>query len=285
MYPCFHIRDELATQDGIVFKGPRAVIPEHLRKKVREKLHVAHTGIQSCLRRAREVVFWPGMNKDLTDYIANCDTCSTFQNNQQKEPLISREIPARLWQLIAADIFTADGKDYLCTVDCYSNYFEVDRLYHKTAGEVILKLRKHFSTHGIPEKLISDNMPFSSREFDEFAKSYEFERAPSSPEYPRSNGKAENAVETTKVLMKKAKDAKTDFYHALLEWRSTPSEGMDSSPAQRMFGRCMRTLLPISEQLLEPEIQEGVSEKPKERKQVQSMKTRSGRIINRPDYY
>ena len=270
VHPYCHIRDEFATQDGIVFKGHRAVIPEHLRKKIREKLHVAHTGVQSCLRRAREVVYWPGMNKDLTDYIAKCDTCNTFQNNQMKEPLISREIPARPWQFIAADIHTSDDKDYLCTVDCYSNNFEVDRLYHKTAGEVILKLKRHFSTHGIPEKLISDNMPFSSREFDEFAKSYEFERAPSSPEYPQSNGKAENAVKTTKVLMKKAKDAKTDFYLALLEWRNTPSEGMDSSPAQRMFGRHMRTLLPISKQLLKPETQKGVSEELKERKQVQS---------------
>ena len=158
--------------------------------------------MQSCLRRAREVVNWPGMNKDLTDDIAKCDTSSTFQSNQQKEPRISREIPARPWQFITADIFTADDKDYSCTFDCNSNYFEADRLYHETAGEVVLKLKRHFSTHGIPENLISDNMPFSSREFDEFTKSYEFERAPSSPEYPQSNGKAENAVKTTKVLMK-----------------------------------------------------------------------------------
>eukprot|EP00112_Aurelia_sp_Birch-Aquarium-sp1_P011736 Seg247.6 transcript_id=Seg247.6/GoldUCD/mRNA.D3Y31 product="putative protein K02A2.6" protein_id=Seg247.6/GoldUCD/D3Y31 len=113
-------------------------------------------------------------------------------------------------------------------------------------------------------------MPFSSHEFDEFAKSYEFERAPSSPEYPQSNGKAENAVKTTKMLMKKAKDAKTDFFLALLEWRNTPSEGMDSSPSQRMFGRRMRTLLPTSKQLLKPETQKGVSGKLTERKQVQS---------------
>ena len=61
-----------------------------------------------------------------------------------------------------------------------------------------------------------------------------------------------------------------DFYLALLEWRNTPSEDMDSSPVQRMFGRRMRTLLPISKQLLKPETQKGVSEKLKERKQVQS---------------
>ena len=70
--------------------------------------------------------------------------------------------------------------------------------------------------------------------------------------------------------MKEGKDARTDFSLALLEGRNTPSKGMDSSTAQRMFGRRMRTLLPISTQLLEPEIQEGVSEKSKERKQVQS---------------
>lgn len=82
------------------------------------------------------------MNKDLTDYIAKYDTCNIFQNNQQKEPLISREIPTRPWQFIASDIFTIADKDYLCTVDCYSNYFEVDRLYQKTAGEVILELKR-----------------------------------------------------------------------------------------------------------------------------------------------
>ena len=212
LHPYFHIRDELATQDGIVFTGPRAAIPANLRKKIREKLHVAHTGIQSSLRRAHEVLYWPGMNKDLSEYIAKCDTCNSFQNSQQKEPLLSREIPMRPWQIIAADIFTVDNRDYLCTVDYYSNYFEVDRLYHTTAGEVILKLKRHFSTHGIPEKFISDNMPFSSHEFGKFAKLYEFEKAPCSPEYPQSNGKAENAVKTITLLMKKAKDAKTDFY-------------------------------------------------------------------------
>ena len=113
-------------------------------------------------------------------------------------------------------------------------------------------------------------MPFSSHEFGEFATLYEFEKAPCSPEYPQSNGKAENAVKTGTPLMKKAKDVKTDFYLALLEWRNTPSAGLDSSPAQRMFGHHMRTLLPMSKQLLKPETQKGVSEKLKVQKQLQS---------------
>ena len=158
----FSVRDELATQDDVTFKGQRVIIPESLRQKIREKLHVAHTGIQSCLRRAREAVYWPGMNKDLTDFISKCEICNTFQHNQAKEPLIPREIPSHPWQIIAADIFIVNNKDFPCTVDCYSNYFEIDRLFHKTAGEVKKKLKRHFSTHGIPDKLMSDNVPISS---------------------------------------------------------------------------------------------------------------------------
>ena len=269
-YPYFSVRDELATQDDVIFKGQRAIIPKSLRQKIREKLHVALTGIQSCLRRAREAVYWPGMNKDLTDFISKCAICNTFQNNQAKEPLIPREIPSRPWQIIAADIFTVNNKDLLCTVDCYSNYFEIDRLFQKTAGEVKKKLKRHFSTHGIPDTLMSDNVPFSSKEFQDFAKEYEFTTEPRLPEYAQSNGKAENGVKTAKRLMKKAAESGNDFYLMLLEWRNTPSEGMDSSPSQRMFSRRAKTQLPMSKKLLQPKVVTGVQEKRRTRKQIQS---------------
>ena len=270
IHPYFSIRDELATQDDVIFKGQRAVVPETLRKKIRDKLHVTHTGIQSCLRRAREAVYWPGMNKDLIDFISKCEICNTFQNNQTREPLIPCEIPSRPWQIIAADIFTVNNKDFLCTVVCYSNYFEIDRLFYKTAGEIKKKLKRHFSTHGIPDTLMSDNVPFSSKEFQDFAKEYEFTTELSSPEYAQSNGKAENAVKTAKMLMKKATESGNDFYLVLLEWRNTPSEGMESSPLQRIFSRRAKTLLPISKKLLKPKVVTGVQEKLRKRKEIQS---------------
>ena len=151
--------------------------------------------------------------------------------------------------------------DYLCVVDYYSSYFEVDRLESKTAASTAKKLRKQFSVHGIPNQLIRDNMPFNSQEFKEFAASYEFEVITSSPGHPQSNGKVENTIKTAKNIMMKAKQAGTDVYLSLLDWRNTPSEGMSSSPAQRMFGRRTRTLLPTTSSLLKPKVQEDVKEK------------------------
>ena len=43
----FLVRDELSAQDGLIFKGQRCVIPLSLRARIKEKLHGAHTGIQT----------------------------------------------------------------------------------------------------------------------------------------------------------------------------------------------------------------------------------------------
>ena len=271
LHPYFTVRDELTAQDGILFKGLRCVIPASLRPKIRERLHGAHTGVEGCLRRARETVYWPGMNADLRDYIAKCGVCATYQKDQQKEPLISHKIPNRPWETVGCDIFHFEDRDYLCTVDYYSSYFEINQLKDKTGNEVIRTLKRHFSTHGIPNKLQSDNgPPYSSREFQQFTTAYDIEHVTSSPHYPQSNGKVENAIKTAKNLLKKSKASETDFHLALLAWRNTPSEGLESSPAQRMFGRRTRTLIPTTSELLKPKIVEDVQGKLLRRKQLQA---------------
>lgn len=211
------------------------------------------------------------MNADLRDYIAKCGVCATYQKDQQKEPLISHKIPNRPWETVGCDIFHFEDRDYLCTVDYYSSYFEINQLKDKTGNEVIRTLKRHFSTHGIPNKLQSDNgPPYSSREFQQFMTAYDIEHVTSSPHYPQSNGKVENAIKTAKNLLKKSKAAGTDFHLALLAWRNTPSEGLESSPAQRMFGRRTRTLIPTTSELLKPKIVEDVQGKLLRRKQLQA---------------
>ena len=147
------------------------------------------------------------MNSNLTDHITKCDICSSYQSNQAREPLISHEVADQPWQKIDTDVFTRDDTDYLCVVDYYSSYFEIDRVETKTAKRISKILRKLFSVHGIPNQLISDDMPFSYQEFRDFAANYEFEVITSSPGYPQSNGKVENTIKTAKSIMKKAYQA------------------------------------------------------------------------------
>ena len=99
-----------------------------------------------------------------------------------------------------------------------------------------------------------------STDFQNFAKEWEFEHVTSSPHYAQSNGKVENAVKTAKRILKKAQADNRDPYLALLDWRNTPTEGLHSSPVQRLMGRRTRTLLPTSAKLLKPKLPSRVKE-------------------------
>ena len=88
----------------------------------------------------------------------------------------------------------------------------------------------------MPDTLVTDNGPsFVSSEFAKFAVQWSFQLVTASPRYPQSNGKAENAVRTVERLFTKRQAAGISEFQALLDWRNTPSEGMDTSPAQRQF--------------------------------------------------
>lgn len=74
---------------------------------------------------------------------------------------------------------------YLILVDSYSCWFEIDLLHNITCTAVITKLKRHFSMHGSPHKVISDNgTQFTSQQFKDFATAWDFIHMTSSPEYP-----------------------------------------------------------------------------------------------------
>jgi transposase len=75
----------------------------------------------------------------------------------------------------------------------------------------------------LPDVVFTDNSAFKSAEFDRFASLYEFKQVTSSPRWPQSHGRVENAVKTAKRLMTKAREEGSDPLPALLEWRNAPS--------------------------------------------------------------
>jgi len=213
-----------------------------LRPKYLKLCHTVHQGADSCLRRARQSVFWPGMTADVKTVVEKCEVCAKAAPRQQQQPLQQPETPSKAWSRVSADIMTVDGKQYLVTVDNLSGYLEIDLLRAQTSWEVILKLRMIFARFGPPEVLITDNGPqFTSAQFAAFAQSWRFQHRTSSPHYPRSNGQAEAAVKVAKAIMTKAKHSGTDVYMALLDYRNTPHSSTNLSPAEVMLNGKTRT--------------------------------------------
>ena len=252
--PYWNIRDEISSYNGIVFKGDRIIIPDSLRRELLETLHKAHSGIVRTKQRAREMIYWPGLSKDIEEITKKCPACLESRPKQQKEPLTSHDIPAVPWNKVGTDLFELDGSHYLILVDYFSNFIEVSPLHQDTKAETVIKhIKMNIARYGIMETLISDNGPqYSSSQFTKFTQSYGINHITSSPQYPQSNGLAEKAVQTVKKLIIKCKATGDDVYLALLDLRNTPRDDITGSPMQRLQGRRAQTRMPIAESKLIP---------------------------------
>ena len=102
-------------------------------------------------------------------------------------------------------------------------------------------MKSIFARHGIPEILISDNVPqFSSDVFTQFAKDFDFQHQTSSSNFPQSNGEIERAVKTVKALLEKASDP----YVSLLSYRTTPLAN-GYSPTELLMSRKLQSTVPM----------------------------------------
>ena len=166
---------------------------------------------------------------------------------------MTHDLPDRPWEKVGADLMQLKGRDYLVTVDYYSNFWEVDHLPTTKSNAVIKKPKAHFSIYGSPSVLISDNAAqFVCDKFSKFTQSWDIEHRTSSPTHAKSNGMAESAIKSVNNLLRRAAESKRDPYLVMLDYRNTPTQDADASPAQRNLGKLARTLLPMTSSLLKP---------------------------------
>lgn len=251
-------RDEIATQNGLVFRGTRLIIPTSLRPELVARAHASHMGVQYTTNTAKEIMYWPSMHADLTEAVRHCQICQEVQPANTKEPLMTYPLPQSPWQVVASDCLEINGQYYCVFVDTYSDFIEVVHLDDLTTDSLIEKTKPVFATHGVPSVLVTDNGPnYASRDFANFAHDWDFRHITTSPHHSQSNGKAESAVKIVKGFLKKTQK-EGDFWKALLEWRNTTTPGMTSSPAQRLMSRRLRTFLPCTGKMYQPKVQEAV---------------------------
>ena len=140
------------------------------------------------------------------------------------------------------------GHTFLITLDAHAKWIEAHMVNSTSAEATIKKLTEIFTTHGVPEQIVSDNgTGFSSQKFAAFTKVNGIHHTFVSPYHPSSNGQAEHAVQTFKHTVSKI-DGLLDSQIAccLFHYRLTPQTSTGISPAELLMGRrlhCKLTLL------------------------------------------
>ena len=213
-------------------------------------MHEGHLGLNKCKMRAKETVYWPGMNEQLEQLILNCQLCLKYSRSKDKNTPITalgHEIPSVPWSKVATDIFHFKSKSYLLVVDYTSRFPIVREIKSMSAQHIAEHFRLIFSEYSWPNTLVSDNGPsYAAKAFTSLMKEYAVNHITSSPHYPQSNGLAEKFVQIVKNLFYKAKDEGTDIYKCLMIYCNTPLASTSKSPMQMLQQRYARSQLPMS---------------------------------------
>ncbi len=247
--PFTKVLQQLTVHDGLVLKGYQIVIPKALRRDVLADLHLSHQGIDRTKRRARQTVYWPGINADIQSTVEACEPCQIRLPSQQKESMQRDPATTRPFEDTSADLFTSGNHKYLVYVDRFSGWPTVHAWKHDpSTAQVVNALTTDFCTYGTPLRMRTDGGPqFASAAFQEFLAEWNVATGYSTPHYPQSNGHAEAAVKAMKALVVKTECkgnlTSPSFAAGLLEWRNTPKEH-GCSPAQLLYGRSTRTKTP-----------------------------------------
>ena len=253
LQPFWQFRDRLSTVDDVVMMDTRVVVPPTLQPEVLRALHAAHQGTSKMVSRAQGAVFWPGISKDIEANRTKCLDCCRMAPSQPPMPPIPPCVPSRPFQAIAADFCEARGTSYLVVVDRFSSWPHIVTTRSGSGAAGLGRaLISYFATYGVPEELSTDGGPeFAAKATAALLHRWGVHHRQSSAYHPRSNGRAEVAVKSMKRLLTSHTTADGDHdteavAAGLLTYRNTPDMETGLSPAQIVFGRNLRDLLPVA---------------------------------------
>lgn len=180
---------------GVVYKYVRdnatdfswkLVVPKPLRPKILLKCHdsptSSHGGINKTVTKIKNRYYWPGMTKQIKEYIKKCEVC---QLNKPSNVILRGEMgkpkdPQLPWKMLSVDLIgplprSKNGNSNLLVVlDVFSKFVLLKPLKKATAATVSKFLEENvFLMFGVPEILICDNgSQFIAKSFKSFLQDY-----------------------------------------------------------------------------------------------------------------
>lgn len=166
-------------------------------------------------------------------------------------PVKTTTMPTKSWRDFAVDLIGPfpTGESLLVIVDYYSRWIEVDVVRCTTSSVIIRCLENHFTRHGIPETLRTDNWSnLVSREIEEVLDELGIKRKKTIPLWQRANEEIERQNKSLLKAMRagqaERKQWQQELQKYLLAYRLPPYTTTGVSPAELLCGSKIRTKIP-----------------------------------------
>ena len=176
-------------------KGRCMIIPAVLKQQMLDLLHTNHLGIEKTKLLMQESIYWVDINTDIDKHIKRCNMCFEFRQMKPKEKMVHHDIPLRPWEVLSADIFHFNNKNYLCIADYLSKFPVIKWMEGLSTASLITTTKVIIAEYGIPCKLMSDaGTNFIPDKFRKFSSRLIIKQAVSSAYHHQSNGQVEACI-------------------------------------------------------------------------------------------
>ena len=188
-------------------------LKNEILKEGHQSLFHLHPGRDKMIEEIREIFWWKGLRKDVSDFVSKCLVCQRVKFERQKSSGLLQPLPVPdwKWDSISMDFVvglprTQRGNDVIWVI--------VDRLT-KVARFVPMKntwgakqladayVREIVRLHGVPRTIVSDRDPkFLSRFWEKLQEAFGSKLCLSTAFHPATDGQTERTIQTLEDLLR-----------------------------------------------------------------------------------
>ncbi|GJT00443.1 putative reverse transcriptase domain-containing protein [Tanacetum coccineum] len=273
--------------DGGIYFFDRIWIPSvgGVRKLIMDEAHTSrysiHPGADKMYHDLRDLYWWPGMKRDIAEYVSKCLTCSKIKAEHQKPSglLQQPEIPEWKWEKITMDLVTklprsSSGYDAIWVIVdrlTKSAHFLPIREDYKTEKLARIYINEIVARHGVPVSIISDrDGRFASHLWQALQKALGTKLHMSTAYHPETDGQSERTIQTLEDMLRACVmdfGGSWDAHLPLVEFSYNNSyhASIKCAPFEALYGRKCRSPVIWTEvgesQLIGPELVQETTEK------------------------
>jgi hypothetical protein len=281
------VEDYKLEADGTLLYKNRIYVPnfQELRIMILKEMHnvpyVGHPGYQKTVAAVKSHYFWPGMKKEIAEYIARCMECQKVKAEHRHptgllQPL---PIPEWKWEVVTMDFITGlprtnkQHDSIMVVVDKLTKaaHFIPLKTTHKEANVVDIYMREVARLHGIPKTIVSDRDPkFTSKFWKGLFKGFRTNLNFNTAYHPESDGKTERVNQVIEDMLRMYvmdKPSKWEDYLHLVEfsYNNGYQASLKMSPFEALYGRKCNTPIswdnPADRAVVGPELLKEMEEK------------------------
>ncbi len=211
-----HLR--LREEHGLLWRdNHRLYIPrgDQLRSDVLWWHHdvpwAAHLGIQKTMALLKRQFFWPGLQRDVDEYISSCHSCQINKTDRRRRvPTLSPLVPPEsCWRTLGVDLIVSlprstAGHDAICVFVCHLSKMVrlvATRTDLSAEGFAKLFMLHVFPHYGFPVNIVSDRgTQWNSDFFKSMCQQAGVALKLSTAFHPQTNGLVERTNEVVEVL-------------------------------------------------------------------------------------